>query len=304
MEDHCIETGFTPVYEDRGNGDVLTHYKNDQELPDWLGEDAELQLSLHSKQTGGGRTGIRLVGHGARFDNDTRQPVFRINGVWTVCRTGVDSKGNRRFWMSLTDAEWIRVMNFDGDGMPDQGPRPLTKRLALIAGRKSSFKRERYVVWAQDAQAWNMTQDQLAHAIPQLHLARHFRESYQETVDSEHLGQSTRDWAAREVARKDQEIASLQDIVAKATVKYAELNSRLMQWEGDRDPDAGNPLIFERIELVKKRHARVEEINNYELMLKQIGEGHEQYSYGLRLVNDLKEDLGKIDARIAEIDAA
>lgn len=305
MQDHCIETTWAEVHRKDGlDQDYLSHYRNEEELPEWLGENAELQLTKGAQDTGGGRIGIQIRGANPQFNNKDKQPVLRINGVWGRVRLGVDSSGNRSYAISFTEVEYQAVFNHDGEAMEDEDPRPLTKRLALIAGRKGKLPRERYVVWAKEAQEYSQKQDFLSLGISQLNLLKRSRASAQEAIDSRWASETVKARNAAKVRERDQQIPALEADIATASIRYAELSDRLEDWESGTDPDADNPLVFERIEKQKARQKAIAKVEEIQDILDYIGESHEQYPIGVQMLEKAQDKLAAIDARLAEINAA
>lgn len=303
--DHCIETTWTPVTENYGGGIVrTTHYTSDAELPEWLGENAELQLSPPVGETGGLMIHIKLTG----VDSDGRYgfknkrqgevvPALRVNGVWSRVYPY-----QRDFMLYLTESEYDEVFEYDGTDFPEDKPRLLSNRAVWRnvgqEGYDFNFTHGQKTRWGKAADRYSNLQRILAHSATQYDTYLSLRTRQQRWLAQGANSGRDQDRLQQDLERSEAMISQFETQIPQFTLEYANAEATLDKWERGEDPE---PHLVELETLKPKLYRLTARLERFERILAEIGPDHDQYKIGQQLIADLKVEIAEIKARIAEV---
>ena len=310
--DHCIETEWTEVTKDFGGGFVRTeHYRATDDLPEWLGDDAELRLSPGLGETGGRILYVELVGVGeeahAGFKNKRVgeiMPVLRINGVWGRINSIYDpsNPGVKNYNVYVTAEEHAEILAYDGTDLPEEEPRPLSKHMVWVHGRtlySYNFTHGQRTRWGKEADAYSNAQRSISGMQAQQDVFEQIADRNRRYLASEQSPSERRKLEDR-IEDNEANANHLKGQIPGVQLRYAESLAKLEKWEAGEDPD---PHLVEVEALMPQVYRLKARIERYERILEEIGPDHEQYDLGVQLTEGLKKDLENLQARIAEIQA-
>lgn len=309
--DHCIETTWTPVTKDFGGGIIRTeHYTADEELPEWLGEAAELRLSPKLGETGGGILFVELVGAGdeahAGFRNKSRgeiMPVLRINGVWGRINSIYDSRTPdiNNYNIYVTAEEHTEILEYDGSVLEEEVPRPLSKRAVWANAGRAPYDHKwthgQKTRWGQEADTYSHWQRAISSSQTQEDVNETILARYERWLKNPETEEEKKKLEAA-IAEKEAYLAHFAKAIPEYKLKYAQSLAKLEKWESGEDPDPNLAKIEALQPGLRKLTARRE---RYQEILEQIGPDHDQYPLGVQLIADLDVQIGKIEAEIATL---